>query len=613
LKNPEQHLSVFFRVTLFVALTLVLAPRHSAAQAGFGVVEGIVTRAGTGAPVSDVKVTLLGGPASPQAVRDLTSALAGYGVTVPPPPPGQTAEGFLQSVNEAAAARGVSPFPYRGNVAAFMTANASQISATTDAAGRFRFGNIIPGEYTIDAQREGYFLNSVNNVSPAAARRLTVTPDRTTEALVSLYLGSTIGGRVYGADGTLQANTTVQAFSLIYQNGFPILSDVISKTTDDRGEFRLFWLAGGDYLIAATPRNQPVRMFYPGTAESSAAITVSVKNGPSLDGIDIRLRPVQAAKLSGTVTSTVPPQPGGRGGVAPEVNITMVLAQRDTQSPDTAPPRSVGSVLLNSSSGTFELTGILPGSYELFARVPESNPDGGSGVTYGHIPIEVRGQDVSGLAIEVHPSVRVRGVVVMSGGGAVQGNVRVAVQADGPHAKLPSLVAMDQRSVPLATDGSFMVPAVTAGHFRIWISPGTLPAGLYVSDVRQGPVSVFDSGFDIGGETPAPIQVILNSGTGSIAGSTRDSADRPLAGATVVLVPAAAKRQNRMLYRTTTSDRAGRFTIDGIAPGEYKVFAWESIPAGAYYNAAFLAKHEEDGRSVSVTPSSLTNVTIVPR
>ncbi len=600
-------------------MTFALILHLGAAQSAVGSVEGVVTRVGTVEPVPEVKVTLLGGPANPKAVRDLISALAGYGVTVTPPSPEQTAEGFVQVVNEAASARGISPMPYRGSVAAFLAANASQISASTDATGRFRFDNIPPGEYTIDVQTEGHFLNSINGTSPAVSKRLTVTPNRTTEALVSVYLGSTIAGRVYGTDGSPQANTVVQALSITYQNGFQMLSDVMSKTTDDRGEFRLFWLAGGEYLIAATPRigtpaasqtSQSVRVFYPGTLDSAAAIAVAVKNGQSLDGIDIRLRMERAAKLSGTVVSTVP-SPVGRGGVPQEVNITMVLVNREANSPDTA-PRSAGSATLNPSRGTFELTGILPGSYELFARVPESNPDGGSGATYGHIPIDVRGQDLAGLAIEVHPSVRVRGVVTMNGGGAVPNSIRVALQADGPHSKLPSLVALDQRSVPTAADGSFTITSVTAGHFRVWL-PVPLPSGLYVADVRQGALSIFDSGFDIGGNAPEPIRVILNSGAATVEGMIRDTADKPLPGASVVLVPLASRRANRMLYRTAVSDRTGHFTIGGIIPGDYKVFAWESVPPGAYYNAGFLAKHEDQGRPVIVSPGALINLTMLGR
>jgi hypothetical protein len=49
-----------------------------------------------------------------------------------------------------------------------------------------------------------------------------------------------------------------------------------------------------------------------------------------------------------------------------------------------------------------------------------------------------------------------------------------------------------------------------------------------------------------------------------------------------------------------TSDALGRFSIRGVPPGDYKLFAWESIPSFAYQNSAFIAKHEERGRTVHV-------------
>jgi 2-keto-3-deoxy-6-phosphogluconate aldolase len=46
----------------------------------------------------------------------------------------------------------------------------------------------------------------------------------------------------------------------------------------------------------------------------------------------------------------------------------------------------------------------------------------------------------------------------------------------------------------------------------------------------------------------------------------------------------------------------------GVAPGEYKIVAWESIPAGAYLNAEVLKKYEDAGSAVTVTPDSKLKV-----
>ena len=68
------------------------------------------------------------------------------------------------------------------------------------------------------------------------------------------------------------------------------------------------------------------------------------------------------------------------------------------------------------------------------------------------------------------------------------------------------------------------------------------------------------------------------------------------------------------MYHTATSDSTGHFTMRSVAPGSYKLFAWQSVPAGVYYNAMFLAKFEERGRIVAVTEraTATEQVTVVP-
>ena len=87
-----------------------------------------------------------------------------------------------------------------------------------------------------------------------------------------------------------------------------------------------------------------------------------------------------------------------------------------------------------------------------------------------------------------------------------------------------------------------------------------------------------------------------------------------VAAATVVLIPETRRRDNRALYVLANSDATGRFTLRGVAPGDYKVFAWESIQAFAHVNAAFMAKPEDRGKLVHVGQSGTVSaeLTIIP-
>lgn len=72
-------------------------------------------------------------------------------------------------------------------------------------------------------------------------------------------------------------------------------------------------------------------------------------------------------------------------------------------------------------------------------------------------------------------------------------------------------------------------------------------------------------------------------------------------GATVTLIPADENRRaTNASYKTASTDQNGRFSIKGIRPGEYKIYAWEEIEAGAYQDPEFMKPHESAGKAVSL-------------
>jgi hypothetical protein len=108
---------------------------------------------------------------------------------------------------------------------------------------------------------------------------------------------------------------------------------------------------------------------------------------------------------------------------------------------------------------------------------------------------------------------------------------------------------------------------------------------------------------------------MLRTGAATVEGSVQDAAGKPAIGATVVLVPTETRRQNRVLFRTATSDANGRFSLRSVGPGVYKLFAWqESIPGGAYYNSLFLSPYENRGRPITATEGATITqqLTVIP-
>jgi len=72
-------------------------------------------------------------------------------------------------------------------------------------------------------------------------------------------------------------------------------------------------------------------------------------------------------------------------------------------------------------------------------------------------------------------------------------------------------------------------------------------------------------------------------------------------------VPDAPHRGNLALYLSAATDDSGRFVMHGVPPGDYKLFAWESVRPFAYQNAAFIAKDEDRGKVIHVGQGNTAN------
>jgi hypothetical protein len=100
----------------------------------------------------------------------------------------------------------------------------------------------------------------------------------------------------------------------------------------------------------------------------------------------------------------------------------------------------------------------------------------------------------------------------------------------------------------------------------------------------------------------------VNTNGGAIEGNVQTPEHKPAASSMVVLVPPAGDRQNAMKYKTAPTDEKGNFTMKGVPPGEYTLYAWESVPFTAWMNSDFLAKYQNRGRAVVVSQGIPDNI-----
>jgi hypothetical protein len=617
-------------LSLLTILVIQAVPPQSAMT--LTTINGTVTRAGTSDPIADAQITLtIGIP------TDRISAVAG----------GVSAMGIQAASFQSVSAQLMTMSPqeiqvtinqYRAQglppalitavegMQAMMKSNPGlPLKTISDGSGHFTIRDVPPGQYTLIAQREGYFGPAPNGAPqlPQTAIMPIVVPERqaSVQVTASLVPGGVISGRVRDSNGRLANNANVQAFIIEYQNGQPSLSQIAAKQTDGRGEFRIAWLQPGSYIVAATPRPPAVsataanatpqeisiRTFYGDALDATQALRVAVHAGEEAGGIDIPLRSILPVTVSGHVISSLGQQDAS---IAPPSALLM-LAYRDNSIPENA--RNVGTVGLNPTTGSFEIHDILPGSYELFGRIQDPGGTPGANgllpMAWGRTSFEVGNRNIEGISVTVHASVDVRGKVTVDGKAPPAGTaIRIGLQADGPSVRIANYQTVAGRQQTPAADGSFTVPAVAEGAYRVILNGA--PADSYVADVRRGTASIYDAGLYVTDKLPDPIEVAVRSDGGKVEGILTQGDSQPLGRTLVVLVPPVPHRANAASYRTTLTDPQGHFILRGVPPGNYQAFAWENLPDGAYLNAEFMKEHENEGVTVEVSEGLTTNTAV---
>jgi hypothetical protein len=226
--------------------------------------------------------------------------LAQQGVTPAPPPEGAQISGVIVDADSRAPLRGV-------RVVLFIEAPLPPPPAMrgphvlmTDRSGRFTFDRLTAGTFRIDAMKAGYVRSTDPNERPT----FSITADQHVDGVtVPLRKGGAIAGRILDRDGEPMTEARVQASpwtpAAIGVSGVP----GPSAMTSDLGEFRIFGLAPGDYLLEATPQaaivcfdcggfNRPVLIstYYPGTTDRAAASRLKVAGGQTTSGIELTLQ-----------------------------------------------------------------------------------------------------------------------------------------------------------------------------------------------------------------------------------------------------------------------------------------------------------------------------------
>jgi hypothetical protein len=427
-----------------------------------------------------------------------------------------------------------------------------QYSATTDATGHFVLNALDPGQYVVLAQRDGYSPPARQAAASARAVVSLAARESKTDLLLQLEPMSVIAGRVQDESGDPVRRAQVTAMVYQYSARGKQLTTRGSASTNDLGEYRMFDLPPGKYYVKASPvmmmnprgprdadEDVLAAAFYPGVLDPSAAVVIETHPGEELRSIDLVLRRTRGVSVRWRVV-----RPAGAQGPA------IVRLVGDTLTLNAA---------AMADQGAFEIRGVTPGTYELSSTVAVA------GKRYsGSLPVQVGAADIEGLELRLQAPLDLNGVVRMEGNSSL-GPAQARVMLEGSGRSYSSTANAAKQ------EGGFTIRNVDPGVYRV-----TLPmAGdFYVKSVRCGSAQVGGAGLDLSSGVPCDLSVTLSANAGQIDGAVERDSAAASAAVFVTLVPAGSPR-DPSLFRIASADSSGEFHLRGIAPGAYRLFAWE--------------------------------------
>ena len=464
---------------------------------------------------------------------------------------------------------------------------ATHVAVTTsDPHGRFAMVDLDAASYFLSGKRNGYLEMSFG------ARRLggdgSAVRLKPGESLSDLKLklvpSAVIAGTVRDSDGDPLEGAHVILARFTYLYGARRLEGYDSTDTDDRGEYRFHGLEAGKYYIgvqkenpgrpqvdhsaSASPSETSVPTLYPGVTDVALAAPVEVSAGRNLTGIDIRQLRSRVFRVGGRVLNA----PGvGRQTVVLHDQKNAAMRDYDLRTST------------KDAAGNFDFRGVPPGSYEVTVEAEALR---------GRVPVEVGASDVEGVRVALAPGAEIKLRVISEG-------------SDKPNLTgLDFLLTANGRSgfgsSPFESD-RLTVRNVPPDHYALRLS-GSLLRKSYVKSARTGEADVLADGLSLTGPGTIGIEIVIASDGGAIEGVVRDENQQPVSGATILLAP--DRRTRADLFQSVTSDQNGRYEFAGIAPGHYKLFAWEDVEPEVWNDPDFLKDFEKQGQATAMEPGA---------
>jgi hypothetical protein len=527
--------------------------------------------------------------------------------------------------------------------------------AITDDDGRFALEQLPAGVFTLTVSRASFITSVYGAKRPGRpGTAIAVGDGQKVEGLtVRMWRGAAIGGVIKDEAGTPVPGISVNVIpARAGGSGLLTLSNN-GATTDDRGEFRIFGLEPGTYLVSARPpvsgsgplvafseadvdalliaarrglsapavpsgtapppqaSSKPfdyAPVFYPGTSAMSDATQVTLAAGQEVTGVDFALQRVSTSVVEGVVT-----RPDGSPAAQASVQLTAVSPQ--------GPFASVPLAVINATTGPdglFRMAQVTPGDYRLVVKgaLSTTPPADARVVTPGNrepalwaqTDLGVTGTDIRGLALRLEPGMPITGKVIFDGATPPPADLsKIQVWFKPPN--LPTRPGASINSINMVSpalvraDGTFEILNVIPGPYLPSVTlSGADAATWWPKSAVMGDRDLLDGRVDITRGTAGSLIVTLSDRRSELQGTLQTAAGARASDVFVIAysvdrrfwLPAARRVQ------AVRPDASGRYVIANLPAGDYLVAAVTDVDQDEWFDPAFLEKLVEASAKVTI-------------
>lgn len=497
-------------------------------------------------------------------------------------------------------------------------AEGGNYTALTVADGSFQIEAIIPGRYHLFVERTGY-LEVEKRRPRVEGRVLTLSAGQELKDLaIHLQAAAVVTGRVTDEDGDPMADAQVSVLRQTFLSGHSRWEQVGAERTNDLGDYRVAGLAAGNYFVSVAPppdfkslidssgyADSPrgpasdkvptsyQTTYYPGTRDRSEAVPIRLRPGDEFP-VNFSLAPSPTMTVRGSVV-----------GLPPGATASIMLQSHDAN--------MILSGAEMRKDGTFEVRDVSPGAYTIVATVEDAPVPMSAWQS-----LQVSSGSLEGIRLVPQPGVTV--------GGHVRFTASAAQSANGPFDlgqlflnlrpadrdnEMPDTSSINEGFSSLAhvnANGNVEWQNVPVGRYYVELGANaSANSEWFLKSAVSGSFDVNEAGITVGGTT-ATLDLVVSANGAIVEGVATDSKGEPVAGALVVAVPEPRLRSRTDRFRNVHADQTGRFSLCGLPPGNYTVFAWELLDGEAYYDPSFLKGYEGQGRALHVNEGEHTSL-----